>query len=459
MFGINMMRKGDVWPECHAKNIMFITMVLEYIWRSVSDEYKSKMLEADQLSNEEIENSIIDKFNVHENGPISEWLNMTSLFTSGCPHKINKGNFSGCSMCNYFKEDLESLVLINLLKERDPVRYGNVIKYSFDLLRGKKKMPNLFEYVNGHDSLSPEELPDPVFQQIFLKEQLFSSKPYRLILETRANNVSAARIRECKKKSAKTIEIAFGVEVYDDWIRNHWLNKDIGNRDIINAIRTIKECGCISRGNLLIGIPGLNEKQSLLILKKSIDWLLDLQIDRITVSPLNNKENTLQNFIYNHFEQTDETKNRAVIGSMEDGNPSVFFLFDAIYMLMENQKLLDIIVFAPINFIKYFDMKLKYHKFKGLKDICSYISNAMIEFDKTRDSAILERVKEQLCNDALYQAYKKENERLPGLDGVYDTLRWTGKMLSKSIWGNEWKEKTEVLDEELNHWNTKFTER
>ncbi|WP_432409051.1 hypothetical protein [Wukongibacter sp. M2B1] len=429
---------------------MFIEDVISRIWEPLSIKYEKQLEKAKTFDDDQLVTAITEKL-IEQDSHVfkNDWLNMTSLNTSGCPHKVNDGRFCGCSMCNYFSGDMELLAMMSVVKQRNPLLYGKTLRFCFENSRGKSAIPNVFEYVNGHDSLSTEEFPQEAFHELFCKENLFSTKPYRLIFEARASSVSKERLMVYKEKCARNVEIAFGVEVYDEWIRNHWLNKNIYNHEIVEAVKIIKECKCQSRANILIGVPGLTEEQSMKLLMDSINWLKDLGVDYITLSPLVSKERTIQGYIFDRLKDSPIISKAHIIGGFEDGTPSIFFVFDAIYRIMSDSELIDKMVFAPVNFMQYFVDKARLYQSTEQKKLCRMITNALTEFDIKRDFKILEEVKETISNDTSYLNYLRDKKQENGEDKLLCTLGMVGEEIAKTLWPYTWESKACNLQEEI----------
>lgn len=432
---------------------MFIEDVVSKVWEPVSKKYIEEYEKAKALDDGQLYAGIKEKLSTHTSCVYkNEWLNMTSLNTSGCPHKVNKGKFGGCSMCNYFSEDVEYMAMISLVKDRNPSLYAEILRICFEYSRGKGAIPNVFEYVNGYDSLSTEEFPQEAFDELFAKASLFSTKPYRLIFEARAPSISKERLKVFKEKSARNVEIAFGVEVYDEWIRNHWLNKNISNQEIVAAIQTIKECRCYSRANLLIGMPGLTEEQSMELLLDSVSWLKGLEVDFITLSPLVCREMTLQSLIYSNLRHNAAFKDTGIIGGSEDGTQSIFFVFDAIYAIMSDRDLINKVVFAPVNFMQYFSNKRNYFKYTEQEAICSTIINALNVFDTKRDFCILAETKKAISKDNNYLVYLERKKQQADRKKIMSTLHVVAEEVAKGLWCDSWETKVSKLLEEIKHY-------
>lgn len=75
-------------------------------------------------------------------------------------------------------------------------------------------------------------------------------------------------------------------------------NKSINNNQILDAVRLLKKNKCNTNVNIIFGLPGYNERQSIEELKRTVGALyLNDDIDIITISPLVTRRNTLQGLI------------------------------------------------------------------------------------------------------------------------------------------------------------------
>lgn len=278
---------------------MIISEIMEYLWADKRGEYY-KMLElVKHLSEDELFEIAKQKKMPMYSYPGTK-LNL--LPCSICTYRL-KNNFSGCSMCDYENEDIKHKAIMTVLKEKNNILYSKAIVQNFINTRGYGSHPEVFELISSYDSFNDEEFPEELYRELFNYNNLFSKPPFCYIFETRASSISIEKLQLLKEylPNNSRVIIEFGVEVCNEWIRNHWLNKSISNAQIINAIDLIHEMGYKSSADVLIGIPGFTEKQSMRCFYDTVLWLDKIGIDQIIALPLNRKDNTLQGALYTYL--------------------------------------------------------------------------------------------------------------------------------------------------------------
>lgn len=57
--------------------------------------------------------------------------------------------------------------------------------------------------------------------------------------------------------------LEIGVEVTNEWLRNHWINKSLSDSKLENAIGMLHEEGFKVNTNILLGIPALPKNNQL----------------------------------------------------------------------------------------------------------------------------------------------------------------------------------------------------
>ena len=93
-----------------------------------------------------------------------------------------------------------------------------------------------------------------MFYELFVANKLFVEQPFSYIFETRASSITSEKLNMLKKylpPNSRAI-IEFGVETSNEWIRNHWLNKNISNEQICNAIELVRSFGYKSSADVLL---------------------------------------------------------------------------------------------------------------------------------------------------------------------------------------------------------------
>ncbi|MCL2050383.1 MAG: radical SAM protein [Lachnospiraceae bacterium] len=278
---------------------MIINEMMKIIWAETRSTYLDLLEYASSLSAEELFENVKNKKMTFYSYP---GTNMNLLSCSVCTYRIEK-DFGGCSMCDYENNDLMHQAYMTALREKNVSLYSKAILNSFANVRGKHTLPNVFELISSYDVFTDKEFPEEVFYEFFKANALFSRKPFGYIFEARASSITKEKLDLVKKyiSPKNRVIIEFGVETGNEWLRNHWLNKDVTNAQIINAISLIHEAGFKAAADILIGIPGLTEVQSQNVFNDTIFWLEKAGIDQFVALPLNRKTLTLQGIIYQHL--------------------------------------------------------------------------------------------------------------------------------------------------------------
>lgn len=430
---------------------MFIEEVVTKIWEPVSKQYESVYNEAMAMDQKDLYNVIINEIKkVNTQVYKSRALNMTVLPTSGCPHNNRKGKFSGCSMCDFNSTQVDNMAKMAALKQKSPELYGKSIKFSFENSRGIAPRPGIVELITAQDCFNEEELPDNVFEDLFINKGLFQRKPYKVILETRISSISSKKLSLCKEKLGKKVAVEFGLEVGDEWIRNHWINKNVTNSQVEEAIRTIRETGCESSANILIGIPGLTETQSIDLFVKTFLWLKELGCTHILCSPLSRKERTLQGFIYEHLRDNQRLNELNLVHGEQTGMPFIFTVFDALSrVLQEVEGAQELIALSPTNFSPYFEMTENLTSSTEMEGTALIIIDALKNYTTSGDPDILRKTKQVLENNRHYHNYLVIIEKQKKAGDVANTISILGEEISKVLWSDRWEEYRAMLESEF----------
>ncbi|MCL2717184.1 MAG: hypothetical protein FWE14_00160 [Lachnospiraceae bacterium] len=308
---------------------MIINFIMEILWENATKEYKNIYAEYADKDLLQIYNEIYKSMHV-DIGMSTEVFNENILLSTGCKNRNREKALSGCSMCQWDDEDLAIQAKLKVLKERDSKLYAKLIREGFIKKRGEKAKPSLIEEIASCNVFDNEDFTDNVFDKLFNDNPVFETKPLYGIIAVRANDVTSEKIERWKKQFRGRLFVGFGIEVGCDWLRNHWINKNTTNEDIMKAIGIIREAGCVSSGDILLGIPGLSAYQSLQTFLSTCGWLYEQNIDTILVSPLTSKSRTLQYFITENIDKN-ETKKINGRKIMFSGIPSAYVFITALY--------------------------------------------------------------------------------------------------------------------------------
>ncbi|NOU63256.1 radical SAM protein [Paenibacillus sp. LMG 31461] len=430
---------------------MFITEVIGKIWEPISKEYDEIYRNVVTLSDDELYNIVAARLESADNLlHSSREINMTRLLTSACPHQHSKGTFAGCSMCDYTSHHIDMLPIVTLLKERRPDLYAQAMRLSFEHARGKNPKPATVELITGHDCLNPEEIPDEAFNELF-KESLFSRRPYKTIFETRINSITRDRIIKWKEKMGKKVSVEVGIEVMNDWVRNHWINKNLKGEKIVEAIGIIHETGCEVSANVLIGIPGLTEEMSLLLFKESFYQLCELGADHILCSPLCRKEMTLQGYLHRRLKNNERLDSLGIVKGEETGIPSIFTVAESIRQICnERPEFIPQFVMSPFNFPVYImQIRKLYEQNDEMTNCINIFENAIKQFSAEKDVIAYNENFKRLTNTKSYEEYVTLIVKQQQVGSLRQLLNILGEEIAKDLWPEEWERKLATLNREL----------
>jgi radical SAM enzyme (TIGR01210 family) len=258
------------------------------------------------------------------------------LPTDGCA----QWRAGSCAMCNYQGQYTRGQAAMHVLKEEDIGAYGKLLVEKFQDVRGESPEPNWRELVSGYDTLNDREFPQKTRAQVF-GGRLFQEEPEVVSIETRAPQITRRKLEEMQKYlGSSTLNLEFGVEVGDEWIRNHWIGKGVTNNQIERAVALAHEYGMKVNPDVIIGIPGLTEEQSKQLFVDTITWLDSLGVDYITVLPVNRKKYTLQGFLHDELRNNERLEGLGLVNGEHTALPWLYTVADSILSL-PNQKGLE----------------------------------------------------------------------------------------------------------------------
>lgn len=327
--------------------MMSMDEIIKWIWKPVTKEFMDSYEKAKTLDTK----SLFEKFHNLKMGFYQyPGVNVNVLPSSGCPYRFGNGYLSGCSMCDYQSEYAGVQGALKALREKDARLYAQVIRESFDNLRSKKPVPNIIELLSMYDTFDTEEAPEELFEMLYDINEMYHGRPHKISVESRANNIRKDNIRKLKAKLPKHTRLAveFGVEVGDEWVRNEWLNKDVTNIQIENAVAAIHEEGCKAQCDVIIGIPGFTERTSIDLAVNTILYLDDIGLDQIEVLPLNRKKYTLQGFLHNYCRNDPKLMEIGIAQGEHTGLPWLFSVVEAIGTLYRER----LSLFGKLHFLQ-----------------------------------------------------------------------------------------------------------
>ncbi|MBS5842960.1 MAG: radical SAM protein [Clostridiales bacterium] len=427
---------------------MIINEIMGYIWANKRNEYYKTLELVQHLSEDELFEIAAQKKMPMYSYP-GTTLNL--LPCSVCTYRL-KNNFSGCSMCDYENDDIKHKAIMTVLEKKNKTLYAKAILQNFVNARGYMPRPKAFELISSYDSFSDEEFPEELYRELFSDNTLFSKRPFCYILETRASSISIDKLNFVKKylpKNSRVI-IEFGVEICDEWIRNYWLNKSISNLQITNAIDLIHKMGYKASADVLIGIPGFTEEQSIKYFCDTVLWLDKIRIDQIIVLPLNRKHNTLQGALYTYLRDDSFLNEVGVVQQEHTGIPWLTTILCALNdVLMRNPSISKKMRLAQI-----------YPYQNSVKNITAYnkktcacntvLTEALSLYQKSGDISIISDAAAFSISDKheCSKDYKQLFQKQSNLTIAHTTKLIVDRLLLH-FWPESYEAKSQCFDKEL----------
>lgn len=416
---------------------MIIQNIMEAIWKPISEQYWNEYDSAMNLSAVEIYQGFVgEKMKYFP----YVGVNMNYVNTLGCPYRMKNKRLAGCSMCDYQSEFAAKQGALLALREKDPELYAKCVRENF-LNSRVESDSSVIENISGYDSLDYSEVPEELCIQLFSKE-LFTTSPFIYNIEARASSITRERLTNFSKtvSGKKRVSIDFGVEVADEWIRNHWLNKEITNTQIENAVELLHEFHFKAVGNVLLGLPGLTEEQSIEEFVKTVLWMDDIGIDKIVVHVLNRKKYTIHGFIHDSLSDNKVLQETGLVNGEHTGLPWLFTVLRAINNLYRAHKN----IFSKTVIVRIdpaynsITNKVCYNadeQCKCNKEIMEFINNLVFKKNYFEIQDFLLGLKADDC----YIEYEKLLNKQKSQAGIHQTIEILCKEITKKLLGKECK--------------------
>ena len=237
------------------------------------------------------------------NEPISFWIKKDRLInesgkeftillrTKGCSWAL--GENGGCTMCGYIQDAKCEIVNQRQIMNQFDFAINNKIKdISIDHDNYVMKIFNSGSFFD--DTEISNKTRNYIYEKIAkidnVKEFIIESRPEYL------NNEKIAELRENLKE--KYIEIAIGLETVTDYIRTNYINKGMLYNDFKDAVNVCNKNNIGVKAYLLLKPPFLNEQGAIEDCIKSIQALINLGINTISINPVNVQRGTLVEFLW-----------------------------------------------------------------------------------------------------------------------------------------------------------------
>ncbi|MDQ0361526.1 hypothetical protein [Breznakia pachnodae] len=421
---------------------MFITNIVEKLWESDSEKFSMILDDCEKKGTQSVFDELIDEMNLLST--TDEWQDDSSTFilTSGCTYACNKKSINGCSFCNFLCEKFDMIAKMQYLRKNDISLYNECAKESISLLNGYRDL--FIDEFAIEDVFCNFQLPDSTLEMI---SSNLSEKPVILNVQCKASTIEKNRYIRLESMTRKILNTSIGMETANEWLRVHWLNKIISNKQIIESGKLIDSMnkGRVSV-NVLFGIPGFNPLLSINNFIETIQWLSEQTwVSGIVVSPLLLKTNTLQKFIDENFYYE-----KAYDGSITA--VSFYYALEQLYIMNNNiMNKINISNFSLYDFLDQCKENIRDKpKYKELE------LKVVEHFKKyTKDKIIFSICDDFFCdisNEKLYKEYMSNLNKYNSNEKIQ--IKIISKWISKKLFPeNNEKYFLNILDE-LNEFDT-----
>lgn len=437
---------------------MIIENIMEEIWQQETQNFQQAYKQAMKMDAKSLYQKIYQETTGVNEGLSTPEFTENIIMSVGCRNRNRNGRLSGCTMCHWETEDFIQQAQLKALQHKEPETYEQLVYDCFTKQRGQQIAPSLIEEIATCNVFDETDFTSGIFNKFFCESTSFSKKPLIGVIAVRADDVTREKVQKWKKQFRHTLNIGFGVETSNNWLRNRWINKNSNNDKISKAIEIINQEGCFSSADVLLGIPGLSSYQYIRDFYTTCKWLMEKNISTILVSPLTSKRRTLQNYIHNYIDQNEGVRFSDTYIQFS-GLPSAFDILLAINLVLNKLPGSEqVIQLSPQNGYAFIE---NYKKRENLTDFEKYFIKEYLELldantkqqglDKTKMLALLNKAKEA-------PEYKKfvENTLQSDID-IQKSLSWICEQLMLYFKGETIaKEKTAQFKKELKTYPVDF---
>ena len=430
--------------------ILFIDEVMTKLWQPEAHEYQRAYQQAMALDAEELYTQLTksEKLSSYR----MENKRLSFINSPGCTYHLRDGQLSGCSMCNLHTKDCTESAKIQALREKDVTLYAKMIQ---DIILKSKEpvnVRNVHEFIYSHNFLNSQEVPDEVLEVLFGKNGVFQKRPLVYEFETSALSVSKERLESLKSYvGSNGIWIRLGVECRDEWLRNHWINKNLTDKQLETAIQLCHTYGFKVTTNILLGIPGLTEMQSVREFSSTVGWLLDLGTDMISCSILSRKPYTLQHYLYSSLAGDSSLQKAGIVYGEHTGLPWLFTAISALNRIYRDKPdcrgKITMGQFEPEYLAE--ENQFPYNAEESC-DCNRKIKEELRLFAFDQDWQRILSLSEAMTKDPCYWRYSELLSRQATIDDdVTGSISLVGRAVCRQLWPTGWQEKYRFFFDEI----------
>ncbi len=237
------------------------------------------------------------------NQPIAFWIKKDRLIneigkqftiilrTKGCSWSL--GETGGCTMCGYVNDanidDVDQSQVINQFNYAINTKISEIEKDHDNYI---------LKIFNSGSFFDEKEITEDVRRTIYERiAKIENIKEF--VIESRLEYITTESLSEIKEfLKEKYVEIAIGLETVNDYIRNNYINKGFLFEDFKEVYKECKEYNIGVKAYLLFKPPFLNEQAAIDDCVNSIRKLIELEINTISINPLNIQKGTLVEYLW-----------------------------------------------------------------------------------------------------------------------------------------------------------------
>ncbi|MFW9937200.1 MAG: archaeosine biosynthesis radical SAM protein RaSEA [Candidatus Thorarchaeota archaeon] len=235
--------------------------------------------------------------------PVSFWIKEDRLLngkgkelaivlrTKGCSWALSEKG--GCSMCGYINDSyLQDIDHENILKQFEFALQSKLEQINSD------QEDYVLKIFNSGSFFDDNEISEQIREKIY-KKVANIDKIKEIVVESRPEYISKVKLEAMQNLiKNKYIEIAIGLETVNDKIRNQYINKGLLYKDFLKTVQICKELKFGIRVYLLFKPPFLNEYAAIDDCLNSIEKLIHLKVDTISINPTNIQKDTLVELLW-----------------------------------------------------------------------------------------------------------------------------------------------------------------
>jgi uncharacterized Fe-S cluster-containing MiaB family protein len=430
---------------------MFIDDVVTHIWEPYSVVFREALERAEGRSAEELYAAARSKamaFVSYEN----TGTNCNLLQTSACSYRVRGRKLVGCSMCDYHTTNIDGWAEMRALRKKSLPLYNAAVRASFVNVRGEDAKGAFCEQVTANDCLDPVEYPEELIDELFGARTVFADQPRSYLFEVLPTNVTPGRVERLRARlnTRRPVFFDFGAEC-TEWLRVHWLNKRISDAVLRRAVEVMKRFQIGPVADMLFGLPGLTEEQSILVFEQSVKLLLDLGVERIVCLPLNRKRATLQGYLHTRLADSALLTSRGLAQGEHTGLPWLFSLLAGLCRLREScgpevYRKLTVVATRP-EFVTG-RCETSYNGDPACECNVSIVE-ALERYQLRRDPEPLWRLNESFAGHRCHQQWRALREQQRAAGGLRETLRLLAEAISQDAFPGAAEARLQGFEREL----------